>query len=125
MALLAIAVVCLILSMSFAIMTEMFKFTRLLWIALSTSSILCACSSSTIRFVSCFAITAAVTPAVVMEAAPMAVPISMGPDTKNLFGLEIAVPFVCFKNSVVKPSNIDVISGNFLVAFSFGVHFRP
>ena len=83
MALLAIAEVCLILSMSFAIMTEMFKFTRLLWIALSTSSILCACSSSTIRFVSCFAITAAV----VMEAAPMAVPNRIGPDMKNLFGL--------------------------------------
>ena len=80
---------------------------------------------STIRFVSCFAMTVAVTPAVAMEAAPMAVPISMGPDTKNLFGLEIAVPLVCFKNSVVKPSKIDVISGNFLVASSFGVHSRP
>ena len=120
-----VAEVCLILSVSFAIMTDMFRFTRLLWIALLISSILCACSSFTILFVSCFAMTVAVTPAVAMEAAPMAVPISIGPDTKNLFGLEIAVPFVCFRNSVVKPSKIYVISGNFFVASSFGVHSRP
>ena len=65
------------------------------------------------------------TPAVVMEAARMAVPSRIDADMKNRFGLEMVVPLVCRRYAVVKPSNMDVMSGNFFVASSFGVHSRP
>ena len=65
------------------------------------------------------------TPAVAMEGAPIAVPINIGPEITNLSVLTIAVPFSCFRNSDVKPSNIEVMNLNFFVASSLGAHFKP
>ena len=55
------------------------------------------------------------TPAVAMEAAPIAVPISIGPDMTNLSVLTRAVPFSCLRKSDVKPLNMEVMNLNFLL----------
>ena len=89
------------------------------------STILFALTSFMIQLDSCFAITAAVTPAVAIDDTPMAVPTKMGTETTKRLSLAMAVPLCCCKYSDVKLSNMDVSRWNFFVAISRGDHSRP
>ena len=77
-------------------------------------------------FVSFWAITAAVTPAVATDDTPIAVATTTGTDTTNRFDRSMDVPPLCScKKSVVNDSNMLVRRWNFFVGFSRGDHLRP